>query len=75
MIKITACSHSTAKIVPSVIDPTKYETFLQLFTVTAYVMRAVPEFTKRLISKGESQHEDSLKIELTSKEIKLAEEY
>ena len=75
MIKITICSHSTTKFVPSVIEPAKYEKYLKLVRVTAYVMRAVREFMKRLISKGKSQHTEILKIELTSEEIKLAEEY
>ena len=75
MTKITVCSHSTTKSVPSVIEPTKYDKFLKLVRVTAYVMRAVREFMKRLISKGKSEHKEILKIELTSEEIKLAEEY
>ena len=75
MIEITVCSHSTTKSVPSVIEPTKYEKFLKLVRVTAYVMRAVREFMKRLISKGKREHKEILEIESTSEEIKLAEEY
>ena len=75
MVKITVCNHSTTKSVSRVIDPAKYEKFLKLARVTAYVLRAVRNFKTSLRSKATSQQTVSQGIELTSDEIKSAEEY
>ena len=75
MVKITVCNHSTTKSVSRVIDSAKYEKFLKLARVTAYVLRAVRNFKTSLRSKTTSQPMESFGKDLTSEEIKSAEEY
>ena len=75
MVKITVCNNSTTKSVSRVIDPAKYEKFLKLARVTAYVLRAVRNFKTSLRSKVSSQPMESFGTDLTSDEIKSAEEY
>ena len=75
MVKITVCNHSTTKSVSRVIDPAKYEKFLKLARATAYVLRAVRNFKTSLRSKVSSQPMESFGTDLTSDEIKSAEEY
>eukprot|EP00112_Aurelia_sp_Birch-Aquarium-sp1_P003266 Seg1363.23 transcript_id=Seg1363.23/GoldUCD/mRNA.D3Y31 product="hypothetical protein" protein_id=Seg1363.23/GoldUCD/D3Y31 len=76
IVKNTVCNHSTIKSVSIVIDPAKYEKFLKLARITAYVLRAVRNFKKSLRSKATSQQQtESSGKELTTDEIKSAEEY
>ena len=75
MVKITVCNHSTTNSVSRVIDPAKYKKFLKLARVTAYVLRAVRNFETSLRSKATSQPMESFGKDLTSEEIKSAEEY
>eukprot|EP00112_Aurelia_sp_Birch-Aquarium-sp1_P013482 Seg2864.4 transcript_id=Seg2864.4/GoldUCD/mRNA.D3Y31 product="hypothetical protein" protein_id=Seg2864.4/GoldUCD/D3Y31 len=75
MVKNTVCNHSTTKSVSRVIDPAKYEKFLKLARITAYVLRAVRNFKKSLRSKATSQQTESSGRVLTTEEIKSAEEY
>ena len=74
MATVTVCNHSTTKSVIRVIDPAKYEKFLKLARVIAYVLRAVCNFKKTLRSKATSQSMESFGTDLTSDEIKSAEE-
>ena len=75
MVKVTVCNHSTTKSVIRVIDPAKYEKFLKLARVTAYVLRAVSNLKESLRSKATSQSMESFGTDLASDEIKSAEEY
>ena len=75
MAKITVCNHSTTKSVSRVIDPGKYEKFLKLARVTAYVLRANRNFKTSLRSKATSQPMESFGKDLTSEEMESPEEY
>ena len=75
MAAVTVCNHSTTKSASRVIDPTKNEKFLKLARVTAYVLRALRKFKTSLKSKTTSQPKQTLGVDLTSDEIKSAEEY
>ena len=75
MVKITVCIHSTKKSVSRAIDPARYEKFLKLARVTAYVLRVVRNLKKSFRNKATSQQTVSQGIELTPDEIKSAEEY
>ena len=75
MATVTVCNHSTTKSASTVIDPAKYEKSLKLARVTAYVLRALRKFKTSLRSKTTSQLKQTFGVDLTSDEIKSAEEH